>query len=197
MPTWGTLPLRLALGMIFIAHGAGKVLGYGGPGLAKFTSYPTPFTFMRPTWLWMTAAAISELVGGILILYGLLTRVGAFFIACTMLTAMAGVHWKSGFFAPYGIELTVALFGMALGLMFMGGGRDSVDELLTSSKDGRNRMTIPGVLGRIVVVALLVFVARIAYTSGVIRPASFYACIAAIGIGLLLVIIKYMKFSRA
>src|SRR5467141_195114 len=88
---WDTLPLRLDLGTDFIGHGAQKVLGsFNGPGWAKFTSFPAPFPFMRPAWLWMGAAALSELTGGILILLGLLTRVGAFFIACVMVTAIAG-----------------------------------------------------------------------------------------------------------
>ena len=67
--------VRLALAAVFIAHGAGKVLGsWAGPGLAKFTSFPPPFTFMRPGWLWMGAAAFSELIGGSLLLLGLLTE---------------------------------------------------------------------------------------------------------------------------
>ncbi|MCA1556769.1 MAG: DoxX family protein, partial [Acidobacteria bacterium] len=86
--TWFTLPVRLALGIIFVAHGAQKAFGvWGGPGWTKFLSFPTPFGFMRPTWLWMGAALVAELIGGALILVGLLTRVGAFLIACTMLTA--------------------------------------------------------------------------------------------------------------
>ena len=48
---------------------------WGGTGLAKFTSNPPPFAFMRPGWLWMGAAAFSELIGGALVLLGLLTRV--------------------------------------------------------------------------------------------------------------------------
>ena len=67
--SWATVPLRLALGIAFIGHGAQKVLGsFNGPGFAKFTSFPAPFPFMRPGWLWMGAAAVSELVGGILVL---------------------------------------------------------------------------------------------------------------------------------
>jgi len=58
---WATVPLRLALGIAFIGHGAQKVLGsFNGPGWAKFTSFPAPFPFMRPAWLWMGAAAASS-----------------------------------------------------------------------------------------------------------------------------------------
>ena len=67
-PVWMPVPIRLALAVIFVAHGAQKVLGsFNGPGLAQFTSFPAPFPFMRPAWLWMGAAAVSELIGGILV----------------------------------------------------------------------------------------------------------------------------------
>ena len=87
-PTWVTLPLRLVLAAVFVAHGAQKVLGaWQGPGFSKFISFPAPYEFMRPSWLWMGAAALSELIGGVLLFLGLLTRVGAFFLACTMAVA--------------------------------------------------------------------------------------------------------------
>ncbi len=131
--TWAMLPLRLALGVIFIAHGAQKVFGsWEGPGLRTFASFPPPYSFMRPAWLWMGAAAVAELLGGVLVLLGLFTRVGAFLIAGVMLTAMFGVHWSKGFFmSNQGIEYTVALLGMALALLVAGGGQASADKLIS------------------------------------------------------------------
>jgi putative oxidoreductase len=137
-PTWITVPLRLTLGLIFIGHGAQKVFGaFGGPGWAKITAFPTPFAFMRPSWLWMGAAAVSELLGGVLVLTGLLTRVGAFLILCVMLTAMIGVHLKGGFFLPTGMEYTVALAGVCLALLIAGGGYASVDRALQDPRARR------------------------------------------------------------
>lgn len=129
--TWGTVPLRLALGAVFVGHGLQKVLGsFGGPGLGKFSSFPAPFpAVMRPAWLWMGLAAFSELVGGILVLLGLFTRIGAFLISVTMIVAIAGVHWPA-FFAPAGMELPLAMLGMSLALLIMGGGQASVDRLI-------------------------------------------------------------------
>jgi putative oxidoreductase len=127
---WATVPLRLALGIAFIGNGAQKVLGsFNGPGWAKFTSFPAPFPFMRPGWLWMGAAAVSELIGGILVLLGLFTRVGALLIAFVMLVAIFGVLWPV-FFAPTGMELAVAFLGMALALLITGGGQASVDQMI-------------------------------------------------------------------
>jgi putative oxidoreductase len=138
-PYWATVPIRLALGAVMIGHGAQKVLGsFGGSGFEKFVSGTTPFGFMKPTWLWLGAAALSELVGGALVVLGLLTRVGAFFIACTMLTAVVGVHWGS-FFAPKGFEYALTLFAMALALLISGGGMASFDLALSKNPGGRRR----------------------------------------------------------
>jgi putative oxidoreductase len=137
-PTWVTLPLRLALGIIFIGHGAQKVFGvWGGPGWSKFVGFPPPYGFMRPAWLWMGAAAVVELLGGVLVLLGLFTRVGAFLIGVVMLVAMFGVHWKNGLFLPTGYEYTLALVGMAAALVVAGGGRASVDERLHGARGRR------------------------------------------------------------
>ena len=133
-PLWLTIPLRLALGIIFIAHGGGKMFGwFGGRGLSVFIEGTPPFGFMRPSWLWLGAAAFAEFFGGLLVLAGLLTRFGAFLILCVMLTAMLGVHWGT-FFMPRGIEFTLALLAIAVALIISGGGRVSVDELLMRGK---------------------------------------------------------------
>ena len=138
-PTWVTVPLRLALGAVFIAHGAQKVFGsWGGPGLAKFTGSAAPLG-LRPAWLWMGVAAFAELVGGALVLTGLLTRLGALLIIPVMLVAIFGVHWGSFFVQNRGLEYPLALLGMALALLIAGGGRASLDQSLAGRGRGRRR----------------------------------------------------------
>ena len=133
-PVWMTVPVRLGLGGILAAHGLQKVLGsFNGPGLAKFTSFPAPFPFMRPAWLWMGAAAVAELVGGLLVIVGLLTRVGAFLLFCVMLTAVIGVHWPA-FFMPTGGEYAIALLAMSLALLISGEGMASLDLALSGGR---------------------------------------------------------------
>jgi putative oxidoreductase len=128
--TWATLPLRFGLGVIFIAHGAQKVFGaFGGPGLGRFTSGPAPLG-LQPAWLWMGAAAFAEFVGGVLVLLGLFTRVGAAMIVGVMLVAIFGVHWPAFFAQNRGYEFPLALLCMALALIVVGGGRWSVDTKL-------------------------------------------------------------------
>ncbi len=140
-PTWATVPVRAALGAVFVAHGAQKVFGvWGGPGLAGFAGRDAPLG-LRPAWLWMGAAAFAEFVGGVLVLLGLLTRLGALMILPVMLVAMFGVHWAGGFFSTNkplaGVEYPVALAGMALALLIAGGGRASVDESLARPRGRR------------------------------------------------------------
>jgi putative oxidoreductase len=127
-PTWITVPVRLGLGVVMVAHGSQKVLGtFGGPGFNAFISGNTPFSFMRPTWLWLAAAAFAEFLGGILIIIGLFTRVSAFLIGCVMLTAVIGVHWPNFFASHRGYEYPLVLLAMTLALLISGGGAASVD----------------------------------------------------------------------
>src|SRR5262249_117615 len=139
--TFATIPLRLSLAIVMIAHGLQKVLGsFGGPGFKVFTAGNTPFaSFLRPAWVWLGMAALSGLVGGVLVGLGFLTRIGAFFIACVMLTAVAGVHWPNGLFAANrGYEYPMTLLAIALTLLITGGGQASVDRALSGS-GGRGR----------------------------------------------------------
>ena len=122
--SWAPFPLRLALGVAFIGHGAQKVFGsFGGPGFAKFTSFPAPFSFMRPSAAWMGVAAFAELIGGALVLLGLFTRVGAFLITCVMLTAIFGVLTLSLMANQVATGLALSLFGVGslAGALFMAG----------------------------------------------------------------------------
>ena len=127
--------IRLGLAVIFVAHGSQKVLGaLGGPGFKGFISGTTPFSFMRPAWLWLGAAALSELVGGLLIGIGFLTRIAAFFLTCTMLTAIIGIHWPNFFSQNRGLEYPLALLAMSLSLLFSGGGLASIDRAMSGGR---------------------------------------------------------------
>ena len=136
-PTWVTLPLRLALGIIMFAHGAQKVFGiYGGRGWSAWVAGEAPMG-LRPSWLWLGAAALVELLGGLFVLFGFLTRLSAVLIALVMLVAIIGVHWGAFFANNRGFEYPLALLAMAITLIITGGGQASVDRLLMHPRDRR------------------------------------------------------------
>ncbi|HEV7842325.1 MAG TPA: DoxX family protein [Pyrinomonadaceae bacterium] len=136
-PVWLTLPLRLALGVIMFAHGSQKVLGmYGGSGWSAWVSGEAPMG-LRPSWLWLGAAAISEFLGGILVFFGAITRLSALAIAITMLVAICGVHMGAFFANSRGFEYPLALFAIAVALIITGGGKASIDRYLMHPRDRR------------------------------------------------------------
>ena len=125
--SWAPLPLRLILAIIFVQHGAEKVLGaFGGDGWHVWLSSAqyVPFAFMRPTWLWLAAAALTEFLGGALLALGLLTRLSAGLISCVLCTAIAVVHLPAFY--------QLALLAMSGSLIISGGGRLSLDLWLTA-----------------------------------------------------------------
>ena len=130
------LLLRVSVGLIFIPHGYSKVFGRGG--VASFAS-DLP-SYHIPTFLGYIAA-YAEFFGAILLIAGLLTRLDAFLLACTMAVAVVVVQLPDAmndvpaganrfFAAMKGIETPLALFAMTAALVFLGGGKFSLDALL-------------------------------------------------------------------
>lgn len=129
---WAPLPVRLAVGTIFLAHGSQKLFGaFGGPGLHMTAEFFAKGGLV-PGLFWATLAGCGEFFGGLLVFLGLLTRFGAFNIAVVMSVAILHVHLKGGFFAPKGIEYPLALLGAAVSLMISGAGRLSCDKAIES-----------------------------------------------------------------
>jgi putative oxidoreductase len=103
------------------AHGLGKLPPSEGLiGKTAEMGFPEPLFF---AW----AAALSEFVGGLMIAGGLLTRVGALFVAFTMIVAAFGAHAAD----PFGKQ-ELSLFYLVVSLVFLvrGSGRISVDRFL-------------------------------------------------------------------
>ncbi len=127
---WFTIPLRLVLAAIFMAHGGQKLFGwFGGHGLEETAMMFAQHLHMPPGILWASLAGMGEFFGGLSILFGCFTRLGALNIAIVMLVAISQVHWGK-FFAPGGMEYPLALLGMALGLLISGAGPLSIDAML-------------------------------------------------------------------
>jgi putative oxidoreductase len=125
----GLLVARLVFGLSMSAHGAQKLFGwFGGYGLTATAPFFEQMGF-RPGRLFAAVASLSEIVGGFLIALGLLGPVGPALMFSVMIVAAITVHWKSGFFAPNGIELTLLYGAAAVVLALTGPGLFSLDAL--------------------------------------------------------------------
>ncbi len=125
---YSLLPVRLALGWIFIAHGGQKLFGlWGGHGLKGFAASLESLG-IKPALLFALLAACAEFFGGLAVLLGFYARWGAFFIGIVMFVAIATVHAPNGFFLGelQGYEYNVALLGLAFCILFSGSGRFSI-----------------------------------------------------------------------
>jgi putative oxidoreductase len=125
------LPLRLALGVIFIAHGVDKFTNTFGSGGITTTIDAFASMGLEPAGLTAMVASTAELLGGILVFIGLGTRIGALLIAATMVVAIFWVHLEGGLFAQdNGFEYPMMILGAALTLAMQGSGVFSLDALL-------------------------------------------------------------------
>jgi putative oxidoreductase len=124
------LALRIIIGIIFVMHGGQKLFVYGLGGVTKgFQGMNIPAaTISAPL------VAIVEFLGGLGLIFGLLTRLAGLGLAIDMLGAMALVHFKNGFFInppAIGYEYTLALFAAALTLAIGGAGAYSIDAMIS------------------------------------------------------------------
>ncbi len=128
---WGILALRLVLGLVFVGHGAQKAFGaFGGPGLDGAAGFMASLG-LKPAKFWAAVAAWGEISGGLLVVLGLVTRLGALLLAATMVVAIAKVHWPKGFWlANGGYEYNLVLLAAALAVAATGAGTISVDHVL-------------------------------------------------------------------
>jgi putative oxidoreductase len=119
--------LRLVTGFLFAAHGWQKFNEFTIAGTqAAFTQLGVPAAqAVAPI------VAILELVGGVALILGVLTRVFAALLALDMLGALFLVHASAGVFAANGgYELVLLLAAAAFALALTGAGRVSVDRAL-------------------------------------------------------------------
>jgi len=85
---------------------------------------------LRPAPFWGVLLALGEFVGGLLVLFGFLTRFAAAVLGIIMLVAIGTVHIRHGFFLQnQGFEYPFAVLGMAIALILSGAGNLSIDSL--------------------------------------------------------------------
>ena len=136
---WSALIARLALGITVFPHGAQKLFGwYGGYGFEGTMGFMT--TQAGLPYIVALLIILIESIAAIMLIAGLLTRVAAFGIF-GLFTIIAIKFHAASFFMNWagtqkgeGLEYFILLCGLALVLVFTGGGKWSLDSLLTGKQ---------------------------------------------------------------
>jgi putative oxidoreductase len=124
--------LRVVVGAVFVAHGAQKLFLLGLPAVSGgFGQMGVPF----PGLVAPLVAAV-ELLGGLALIFGLVTRLASVALAFDMLGAILLVHLPGGFFLPTGIEFPLSLLGATVALALAGPGELSLDAVLARRRGG-------------------------------------------------------------
>ena len=127
MIAWASLPLRIALGFIFMAHGLQKGIGaFGGPGIKGFSGMLASLGF-SPVLFWAYVVILTEFFGGLFLILGLFTRISSAFIFILIIVATLKVHLTKGFFVSSGgYEYNLLILCACIALMILGGGKGSI-----------------------------------------------------------------------
>ena len=108
--------LRIVTALLFMAHGTAKLFGFPETGMSP------------PLFSLFGFAAVLEIVGGILIVFGLFTRPAAFILAGEMAVAYFMAHAPQSFFPIVNQGESAVLFCFVfLYLVFAGPGAWSLD----------------------------------------------------------------------
>ena len=112
--------LRSAIGVIFIVHGMGKF----NPGFAEFL----PNLGLPPEM--QIPIALAELVPGILLIIGVLSRLSSALLSIIMIGAIFHVKGAQSLTGDSGVELDLILLAAALVIMVAGPGRIALAQVV-------------------------------------------------------------------
>lgn len=132
--------LRLGLGVVMFPHGAQKLLGwFGGYGLAGTLHHFT--ANMGIPFIFALAAILAESLGALALIGGLFSRLAALGVGVTMTVAALMGHVHNGFFMNWfgnqpgeGFEYHILAVTIALVIAIKGGGKWSLDRLLSKNR---------------------------------------------------------------
>jgi putative oxidoreductase len=127
---YGMLLLRVVAGLALAAHGSQKLFGsFGGSGPAGTRTFFAGLGFRTPLAM-AFIAGLSELGGGLLFAFGVLTPFAALALMVVMLNAIGTVHWKKGFFnSAGGFEYNLLIIATAVAVTATSPGRFSLDHV--------------------------------------------------------------------
>jgi len=128
----GLLVLRVALGVVFIAHGLQKAFGWwGGPGLEGFREALTAAGYQNANLLTYLAAG-AEIASGVLLVLGLFTPLAAAvalaFLVNSVLVTFTAQRADGGLFVfGSAVEYLLVLTAVAAAIVLAGPGRYGFD----------------------------------------------------------------------
>ena len=142
------LAARVIVGIIMTAHGLQKLTEIGpatfGGQLLAGLGVPLPVFFGY-------VVTFAELIGGILLIVGLLSRFAALVLTIELVVAISLVKVNIGLIAPHGsgagAELDLALIAGFLAILLGGPGMLSLDYLLGVEEDVEDRPSVRRALG--------------------------------------------------
>lgn len=111
----GLLALRVAVAAVFVYMGYNKLFVNTGMTIQMFSGlgFPAPS-------FWAYLIGLAELVGGLMVLLGVFTRIAAGWLAIIMVVALLAVHAKGPYMAAL---LPIMMLGATLALAGVGAGR--------------------------------------------------------------------------
>lgn len=141
---WPAFVSRLALGITIFPHGAQKLLGmfdgYGFKGTMGFFTQQ-----MHLPYVIGLLVILIEFFGSLFLILGFLTRIAAIGFIGLYSGVIYLVHFANGFFMNWnmqpnkgeGWEYFLLLFGLAIISLILGGGKASIDSVLSNNKPER------------------------------------------------------------
>lgn len=118
--SYGLLPIRVMVGIVFITHGIPKFYNTSS-GYGFFQSINLPPELFIPI-------GLLEVIGGSVILFGILTRIASSLFIIEMIGAIVTAKLSKGFIGGYESELL--LISICFTLVILGPGKISIENYL-------------------------------------------------------------------
>jgi uncharacterized membrane protein YphA (DoxX/SURF4 family) len=118
--SFGILPVRIMAGITLNAHGLPKFYDISA-GYSFFRSVGIPSELFIPI-------ALLEAIGGLAILFGILTRIASALIVIEMIGVIVMVKLSKGFVGGYEFELL--LMSICITLVILGPGKISIENYI-------------------------------------------------------------------
>ena len=112
--------LRITVGVLFIVHSIGK-FDVSSKGFFSSVGLPADMAIL---------IGLLELIGGLLIVVGVLTRISSSLLAIEMLGVMLYVKKLQAFSGKGGIEMDLLAFAILLTIIVLGPGKISISYII-------------------------------------------------------------------